>query len=301
MKLGNSVEVKVTIDGKIAVVNEITSDELARIVDGYKDSEILIDLSSIDGIAEVEMTKTTIDNIKKAMQEQSGLKQLVIKLPHAEVSLDETELNSLVEKASGSKVIIEIEDKKEDSLNAVQQTMFFAKGNASKNSVKITYNKVEDAEGYFIYGAPCGNKYKKLGTSTSLSFTHSNLPKDTRYKYYVIAYKKVDGKVVSLAKTPKIHITTVSSKYTNTKSISLEEEALITKTGDVSVISAKVNKVSTSKKLLLHVAKIRYYSTDSSIAEVDEKGNITSKKIGTCDIYLLANDGIFTKLSITVK
>ena len=301
VKLDTSVEVKVTIDSKIAVVKEITSDELAKIVDSYKNFDILIDLSSIDGITEVEMTKTTIDNIMKAMQEQSSLKQFVIKLPHEEISLDETELNSLVEKASGSKVIIEIENKKEDSLNAVQQTMFFAKGTVSKNSVKITYNKVEDAEGYVIYGAPCGNKYKKLGTSTSLSFTHSNLPKDTRYKYYVVAYKKVDGKVVSLGKTPKIHITTVSSKYTNTKSISLEEEALISKTGDVSVISAKVNKVSTSKKLLLHVAKLRYYSTDSSIAEVDEKGNITSKKLGTCDIYLLTNDGILTKLSITVK
>ena len=76
------------------------------------------------------------------------------------------------------------------------------------------------------------------------------------------------------------------------------------KTVNIKAEAKKSSLKKYSKKKLLpskHVAKFRYVSSDSMIANVDKKGVVTGKTKGTCFIYVIASNGIEKKIKITVK
>jgi len=63
--------------------------------------------------------------------------------------------------------------------------------------IKLTWNKVEDADGYIVYVKyPGKKKYVRAASrdATVKSVTHKGLSKKRVYKYKVRAYKKVNGK-----------------------------------------------------------------------------------------------------------
>ena len=65
-------------------------------------------------------------------------------------------------------------------------------------SIQLVWNKSKKATYYVIKRSPAGkNKYKKIGTTTSCSFTDTNVVKYHKYKYKVYAAKKVNGKTVA--------------------------------------------------------------------------------------------------------
>ena len=66
---------------------------------------------------------------------------------------------------------------------------------ASYNSAKISWGKVSGADGYVVYRKK-GSSWKRLGTTTSTSYTDKNLTCGTTYTYTVRAYKTVDGSEV---------------------------------------------------------------------------------------------------------
>lgn len=67
-----------------------------------------------------------------------------------------------------------------------------------KKKIKLTWGKVENADGYIVYvKIPGKKKYVKAVTrnATVKSVTHKGLSKGRVYKYKVRAFKKVNGKV----------------------------------------------------------------------------------------------------------
>ena len=71
---------------------------------------------------------------------------------------------------------------------------------AGKNKVKLTWNKVDDAEGYLIYAQKNG-KYGYCGMTTSketTTFTDTKALDDAFGFYWVFAYKKdANGKMIT--------------------------------------------------------------------------------------------------------
>lgn len=61
---------------------------------------------------------------------------------------------------------------------------------------KITWNKVEDAEGYELYYSTNGKSYKKLATTKKTIYNHKKLKENKKYHYKVRAYIKTNWKVI---------------------------------------------------------------------------------------------------------
>ena len=180
---------------------------------------------------------------------------------------------------------------------------------SKKTGTKITFNKVSGADGYHVYGNRCNTdkvyKFKKLATlkgNDNTVFVHKKTAKNTFYKYYIKAYKVVDGKRVTISTSKEIHFVTdvKGYKYGNPTKVALSSKKCTLNKGKTFNLKNRV-KVYSSKKVLLHTDKIRYVSSDSSIAKVNSKGKITAKKAGSCNIYAIAQNGKAAKIAVTVK
>ena len=49
-----------------------------------------------------------------------------------------------------------------------------------------------------------------------------------------------------------------------------------------------------------HIKKIRYYSGNNKVATVSKRGVITAQGKGTCRIYVIASNGAYKTILVTV-
>lgn len=171
-------------------------------------------------------------------------------------------------------------------------------------SQKLNYTKVSEADGYVIYGAPCGldNQLIKIAdvSANSLSYTVKGLKSDTYYKYVVKAYQVINGKKVIVAKSKMVHSTTTSKKNANPTMITVISTKVSLNTGVVKQIISKL-VLPKGMKSDQHTAEITYESTNKSVATVNSDGKITAIAKGTCNIYAYAQNGVYTKIKVTVN
>lgn len=177
---------------------------------------------------------------------------------------------------------------------------------ATKTTNVLKWEKVSDADGYVIYGNKCNTKGKtykvvkqavvKDGNTTT--WTDRKLAGGTYYKYYIKAYKLVDGKKVYLAKSKVVHSTTTGGKYSNAKSVKVNKAAVSLAVGKNFTIKAE--QVVKDKPIKKHEG-IKFESSNSKVVSVTSKGVIKAKKKGTCYIYVYAQNGVYKKIKVTVK
>ncbi len=189
-----------------------------------------------------------------------------------------------------------------------EDVVFILKGTATKTTTKLTWTKIPGADGYVIYGTKCGSDtFEKLKTITSgktTSWTRKNLKANNCYKYYVKAYRLVNGKKKVIKKTYLIHLATKGGKYTNVTKVKITnvtDSKLTLKVGKTKTLKVKTTLAEKNKILRKHMDVLTYTSTDTSIATVSSKGKIKAKKKGTCYIYVRAMSGYYAKVKITVK
>ena len=177
--------------------------------------------------------------------------------------------------------------------------LLLCKVSSAKTSNTIRWNRVKSADGYEIYGAKSNGKYKRLRTvrKKSVKWTHKKLKKGKQYKYYVKAYKKVGKKRVALTKSLSVYSTTKGGKYGNPSKIGIKKTRVNVKPGKKVQLRVKV----TGKKINKARKKVRYASSNPSIATVSKKGVITGKKRGTCTIYCIAQNGLYKKVTVNVS
>ena len=183
--------------------------------------------------------------------------------------------------------------------------MFLAKGSGSNKKITLSWLKYKGADGYEVYWSYCDGTqgFKKLGTfkKSTLSATHKKLNNKKEYKYYVAAYKMVNGKKIYIARSNALHVAMKNAKKTNAKSITVNKEKVTIREGKTFKLKCKVKTASGRKKQLLHTDKFRYHTSDSSIATVSKSGKIKAHKKGTCTIYIFANNGVYKSVKVTVK
>lgn len=175
---------------------------------------------------------------------------------------------------------------------------------ADATTQTLSYQKVSGADGYILYGAPCGkDKHMmiiKTLTADTTSYSVTGQAINTYYKYQVKAYQLINGKKVIIAVSKLIHSTTTSKIYTNPSKITCDTSALTLKIGNTKAL--KCNVVSTKGKTVAkHTDVLRYESTSTAIATVDNKGMITAKAKGTCYIFAYAQNGVYKKIKVTVE
>lgn len=175
-------------------------------------------------------------------------------------------------------------------------------GKSGKRSIRLTWKKYAGATGYEVYGSLCNGKanYKKVKTITKLTANNRWLSTKKQYKFFVVAYKKIDGKKVYLAKSPLIHVSLQGSKKTNVSAVKVDRTSVALKRGKTFRLKVELVAEDPKKCLLQHAPLLRYYSSNRKVAVV-KNGVITARRTGTCEIYVVANNGVYKKIKVTVK
>lgn len=183
--------------------------------------------------------------------------------------------------------------------------ILLATGKGGNRKITISWRSYEDADGYDCYWSYCDGKrsYKKLATVKAAKdrVTSRRLDNNRQYKYFVAAYKLIDGKKVYIAKSNTLHVALKDAKATNAKKVTVNQTNVRLKAGDTFVIRSRTRLENTNKKELLHAAAYRYYTSDQSVASVSKTGKIKALKSGTCVIYVVANNGVYGTIKVTVN
>lgn len=93
------------------------------------------------------------------------------------------------------------------------------KASSTKNSVTLTWDKADGADMYRVYKYnDKTKKYEKYKDVTSAKCTVSGLSANTKYKFKITAYNKINGKYVKGKSSSVISVTTASAKSSSAKS-----------------------------------------------------------------------------------
>lgn len=182
--------------------------------------------------------------------------------------------------------------------SGLNPALLFCTVTSSGTSQTIRWNSVKSADGYEIYGAKINGKYKCIHSAGKKSgrWKHRRLKKGTQYKYFVTAYKNVDGRRVILSRSLPLCSVAGKGNYGNPAGIRTKYSLVKVKCGRKASLHVKVLGKGLGKK----ARKVRYVSSDSSVAKVSEKGIVTGKKKGACTIYCFARNGRYKKVKIKV-
>ena len=190
--------------------------------------------------------------------------------------------------------------KDEDVKGSTYRILQLRASKVKQNSITVKWNKVKGATGYILYGNQCGKKSVKLADTQKRSFRQTKLKKGKYYKYTVVAYKVVKGKKQVIASSKTIHVATAGGKVGNDKSVKVSKTKVTLKKGGTVKIKAKAVPKSKKLKVRSH-RKLKWESSNPSVATVSASGKIKARKKGTCYIYVYAQSGVFKKIKVTVK
>lgn len=187
---------------------------------------------------------------------------------------------------------------------SVDVLLLNGKASGSK-AVKLSWNGIDNASKYVIYGAKCGNNFKKLKTLKGKSYTvkkiaGKSLSAHKAYKFYVVGYDVVGNKI----KSKSIHFVTANTqgKYANVKSIKAKYDEMLLSVGISKKIGATYKMYSGKKHLKKgHGAALRYVSTNTGVAKVNSSGKVTAVGAGTATIYIQDIGGKYCKTKVTVE
>lgn len=173
----------------------------------------------------------------------------------------------------------------------------------NSNQVKLTWKKMKGADGYLIYQAECGGKkaYKKckeVKNGNTASCLVKKLEKGKGYRFFIRAYKKADGKKITVSAAKTVHIVTSGGKKANVKSIKVSKSKATLKKGKSLKLKASEAK---QKKPYAKCRKLCYESSNTKVATVSKDGKVKAKTKGKCVIYVYAQNGICKEVKVTVK
>ena len=187
---------------------------------------------------------------------------------------------------------------------------------------KLVKDKIDEADGYFIYSSVSGKKMKKVfdtrkraskkkakkSTAKStgdktVTYTFKKRKSGTVYQYQIRAYKLVNGKKKVFCKSMVVYsvANNQSGKLTNVKNIKLKKKSYTLQVKQTAKIKAKYTAYKKNKKLYSRVKTFRYISSNTNVATVTKAGKIKAVKAGTCTIYVLAHNGVRKVVKVTVR
>ncbi len=178
----------------------------------------------------------------------------------------------------------------------------------SATSLKIKWNKSENADGYIIYKYnKRAKKYVRVHTAkkNQRSWVDTNLKTGKIYQYKVASYKMVKGKKKRSRKSYEVSAITHKkrSKKVNALIISLyansENEMGIC--SDLLISDDVLGEDTKASDPVVISDKLVWSSSDESIAKVDQNGRVTAmEKEGTCYITARAHNGVKEKIKMNI-
>ena len=310
--------IKVTEDGKVTFTKPGTYHVQARVSDTIKSGWYAI--KAVNPDTTIAVTGVTLSGAEKlSVGESVALTTAVAPANATDQALTFTSSSADVIKVDNSGRVTALKPgratvtvtaaggKKASMQITVTEPVVLPQGKALQGrKVKLTWNKVKNADGYEVYGAVCSGdmKLQKVvkGKKLTLSkVSRKKLDKNKDYKFRIKAYRMIDGKKVYLTASEDIHVKmTENSRYGNAASVKVSKKKKTLSAGKTWRPKVTV-KMKGKAKQMKHVQPVRYLSSDETIATVTRTGKITARTKGTCFIYACAVNGKTAKTKITVR
>ena len=83
--------------------------------------------------------------------------------------------------------------------------------------------------------------------------------------------------------------------------MTLNRTSLALKVGRRATLKATLKGVKDGMKVVQHVRKVRFYSTNANVAAVASDGTVRAVGKGSCTIYAIANNGVRASVKVLVK
>lgn len=238
---------------------------------------------------------------KSHWKECSRCKAKFNKAAHSFANWKTTEKEGLGKSGSRQRTCTVCKYVQKETIPAIQVMSLRLAG--GDKTVNLRWSKVSGADGYMIYGAKCGRKYKyafkKTVGKNTVSWSDRRLEPGKYYKYYVVAYKMVNGKKKVIGESGDMHTATLGRGYGYTNRITVQNSALCVKAGKAARIRAAAT--NTNNNIINHIAPVRYVSTNVRVATVDGRGRVTARAKGTCYVCCYGMNGLMKRVKITVK
>ena len=238
---------------------------------------------------------------KSHWKECSRCKAKFNKAAHSFANWKTTEKEGLGKSGSRQRTCTVCKYVQKETIPAIQVMSLRLAG--GDKTVNLRWSKVSGADGYMIYGAKCGRKYKyafkKTVGKNTVSWSDRRLESGKYYKYYVVAYKMVNGKKKVIGESGDMHTATLGRGYGYTNRITVQNSALCVKAGKAARIRAAAT--NTNNNIINHIAPVRYVSTNVRVATVDGRGRVTARAKGTCYVCCYGMNGLMKRVKVTVK
>ena len=183
-----------------------------------------------------------------------------------------------------------------------------------KNGVwKITWNSINGAAGYDVF-IKQGVTYPKdtFVSVTGANSTTANIKsingkvvsRKKSYSFVVKAYRIVNSTKDYIGNSRVLFAAgDKHKKYTNVKKLVPSKKTVSISLGKTKKLKTKYKAWKSSRKLLTNDdgKKLNYISDNPSVATVDIFGKVEGVKRGSCYVYILAHNGVRTRVRINVK
>ena len=175
-----------------------------------------------------------------------------------------------------------------------------------EDAFKITWTEAHNVDGYDVFLKECSDKSSSRKVAASVEgateVTLDGLKKKTNYKACVRAWvRQANEKVYVLDPSPVAHAITggILKGVVNPGSLKVDYTEVTLRIDRTVRISGSVKGVRKGK-VLKHAPRLRFISTDPGVATVSKKGDVTGVSGGSCEIYVLANNGLWKSVKVTV-
>ena len=192
-----------------------------------------------------------------------------------------------------------------NEIDKLKLPLLLAQGKGGNKKISLSWTKLKKATGYECYWSYCdGKKFFRKFKATKdgkAAAVHKKLKNNRKYKYFVVAYQMVDGNKIYIAKSPQLHIAMKADKQTNVSKLMVNVTKVTLNKGKTFRTECRSTLENVKKKQVLHAKEYRYYTSDKKIAVVDKDGQIKATGNGNCTVTIIANNGVYRKISVTVS
>ena len=171
-------------------------------------------------------------------------------------------------------------------------------------ALKLGWTPVEGALGYDVFFGRAEDPRGKVASTTGAACKLTDLKEGATYRACVRAWTREGGQKVYIGQpSPTVYAIAGghSRTHCNPKSISVNKRQITLKPGNTAKIRATVKGSRHDMKLLHQTRRVRYYSSDANVAQVNAEGKIKALAPGACTIYALTNNGLSAPVSVTVQ